>query len=277
MLEELIEKLDVAVRKLRGIGKLTEKNISESLREIRRVLLEADVNYKVVKDFISRVQEKAVGEDVIKSVTPGQQVVKIVHEELEELLGKEHTALRFNSVPPTVIMAVGLQGSGKTTFVAKLGYYLHKKGHQSLLVAADIYRPAAIQQLQTLAKSVNLSVYAEDSNDPVTIIKNAFKYARKNAYDVIILDTAGRLHIDETMMEELQNIRKAVNPAEILFVADSMTGQDAVRSALSFQEMLDFDGIVLTKLDGDAKGGAALSMRSVTGNTIKFVTSGEKL
>ncbi|MFH1943637.1 MAG: signal recognition particle protein [bacterium] len=277
MFEELIQKLDTAVRNLRGIGKLTEKNISESMREIRRVLLEADVNYKVVKDFIERVQEEAVGEHVLRSVSPGQQVVKIVHDEMVALLGRASASLQFGNIPPSVIMVVGLQGSGKTTFVGKLGVHLRKRNRIPMLVAADVYRPAAIAQLEMLGKSADLPVFSEGTERPVKISNDAVKEARKHGCDTLILDTAGRLHIDEAMMSELEEIQKAVKPVEILYVADSMTGQDAVRSAKAFLDRLNFTGIVLTKLDGDAKGGAALSIRAVTERPIKFISTGEKL
>lgn len=277
MFEELIQKLDVAVKKLRGMGKLTEKNLAESMREIRRVLLEADVNYRVVKDFVIHVQEKAVGEEVLQSVTPGQQVVKIVQDEMVRLLGQANVPLRFGNIPPSIVMVVGLHGSGKTTFVGKLGVYLSKRGRSPVLVAADVYRPAAVEQLKTLGESVDLPVFSVGAEKPVKIAREAVSYARKQGYDTLILDTAGRLHVDEKMMSELEEIKKAVKPEEILFVADGMTGQDAVRSANSFLDRLDFDGIVLTKLDGDAKGGAALSIRAVTGKPIKFITTGEKL
>ena len=277
MFDDLVEKLDITVRKIRGMGKLTEKNIAESMREIRRVLLEADVNYRVVKDFIARIQTKAIGEEVLKSVTPGQQVVKIVSDELVELLGHANVPLKSCHALPSVIMIVGLQGSGKTTFVGKLGAYLHKRGRSPLLVAADVYRPAAVEQLVTLGESVDLPVFTQASESPVKIVKEALASARKQGHDTLILDTAGRLHVDEAMMSELEDIKEAVEPTEILFVADGMTGQDAVRSAEAFLDRLDFDGIVLTKLDGDARGGAALSIRAVTGKPIKFVSVGEKL
>lgn len=276
MFDELIEKLDSAFRNLRGQGKLTEKNIAASMREIRRVLLEADVNFRVVKDFISRVETRAVGDKVLKSVTPGQQVVRIVHDELVALLGNSSAAVRFNQIPPTVILIVGLQGSGKTTFTGKLGVYLSRHGRNPLLVAADIYRPAAIDQLKTLGKTAGLPVFSMGTESPIDIAAAAVVEARKKGNDVLLLDTAGRLHIDEAMMTELADLKSALKPAEILFVADSMTGQDAVRSASAFQDRLDFDGVVLTKLDGDAKGGAALSIRAVTGKPVKFVSNGEK-
>jgi len=277
MFEDLIQKLDAAIKNLRGMGKLTEKNISDSMREIRRVLLEADVNYQVAKKFIAEVQEKALGEKVLQSITPGQQVVKIVHDAMVRLLGQAYVPIKFGSSLPSIVMIVGLQGSGKTTFAGKLGVYLRKQGHRPLLVAADIYRPAAIEQLQTIGKSCDLPVFSLASDKPKKIAKEAILYARKNSYDTLILDTAGRLHIDETMMSELEDMKKTVSPKEILFVADGMTGQDAVHSAKSFLDRLDFDGIVLTKMDGDAKGGAALSIRSVTERPIKFITTGEKL
>jgi signal recognition particle subunit SRP54 len=277
MFDELIQKLDSAVRKLRGLGKITEKNIAESMREVRRVLLEADVHYKVAKDFIDRVKSKAVGEEVLRSIAPGQQVVKVVYEEMVELLGRTNAPLALGNIPPSVIMIVGLQGSGKTTFSGKLGGYLKKRGHNPLLVAADIYRPAAVEQLQTLGKSIDITVFSNSSEVPVKIIRDGFAFARKKGFDILILDTAGRLHINDAMMSELEDIKKAVKPSEILFVADGMTGQDAVRSAEAFLEKLDFSGIVLTKLDGDAKGGAALSIKAVTGKPIKYISTGEKL
>ncbi len=277
MFDELIQKLDIAIKKLRGMGKMTEKNIAESMREIRRVLLEADVHYRVVKDFIAHIQVRAVGEEVLQSVAPGQQVVKIVQDELVRLLGRANVPLQFGRVSPATIMVVGLQGSGKTTFVGKLGVYLNKRGRSPLLVAADVYRPAAVEQLESLGKSVDLPVFSMGTEAPVRIVKKAVSHARKHGFDTLLLDTAGRLHIDEAMMAELEEIKKAVKPSEVLFVADGMTGQDAVRSATSFLDRLDFEGIVLTKLDGDAKGGAALSIRAVTGKPIKFITTGEKL
>ncbi|MEJ2626983.1 MAG: signal recognition particle protein [bacterium] len=276
MFEELIEKLDGAVRKIRGRGKLNEKNISESMREIRRVLLEADVNYKVAKKFVAEIKEKATGTEVFKSITPGQQVVKIVHDEMIKLLGSVPSSLHLKGAP-AVIMLTGLQGSGKTTLAGKLGVYLRKNNHNPLLVAADVVRPAAREQLQKVGESVDLPVYTQQKVSPLQIIKNAIKEALGNNNDVLILDTAGRLHIDEKMMDELKQIKKEVNPAEILYVADSMTGQDAVQSAQSFLEYIDFSGIVLTKLDGDAKGGAAMSIRAVTGKPVKFSSIGEKL
>jgi signal recognition particle subunit SRP54 len=277
MFDELVQKLDSAMRKLRGLGKITEKNIADSMREIRRVLLEADVNYKVAKDFIAKVQSKAVGQEVIQSIAPGQQVVKIVNDEMVQLLGKANEPIQFGKQHPTVIMVVGLQGSGKTTFVGKLGCYLRKQGRHPLLVAADVYRPAAVQQLQTLGKSADMGVFCQAGQNPLKIARDAVAEAKKNQLDTVILDTAGRLHIDNEMMSELATMKTAIQPAEILFVADSMTGQDAVRSATAFQEQLDYEGIVLTKLDGDAKGGAALSMTAITGKPIKFVSNSENL
>ena len=277
MLEDLTQKLESAFQKLRGYGKLNEKNIAESLKEIRRALLEADVNYKVVKDFVAAVQEKAVGEDVLRSVTPGQMIVKIVHDELVGLLGSSTMQMKTAGIPPTIIMLAGLQGSGKTTFAAKLANFLSKRGRKPMLVAADVYRPAAVQQLKVLGKSLNIPVYEEGLGDPVKISSNAVSAARNQFCDTIILDTAGRLHIDENMMAELTRVKGRVRPHEILFVADGMTGQDAVNAAKEFSDQLDFDGVVLTKMDGDARGGAALSIRAVTGKPIKFIGVGEKL
>ena len=277
MLEDLTGKLESTLRKLRGYGKLSEKNISESLKEIRRALLEADVNYKVAKDFIQSVQEKSIGEDVLKSVTPGQMIVKIVNDELIKLLGTSTTQLKTAGIPPSVIMVTGLQGSGKTTFSAKLGYFLQARGRKPMLAALDVYRPAAIQQLRVLGESLNIPVYDEGIGDPVKIGFNAVAEARRKLCDTIILDTAGRLHIDEQMMRELVNVKNRVRPHEILFVADGMTGQDAVNTAKEFSNQLDYDGVVLTKMDGDSRGGAALSIRAVTGKPIKFLGIGEKL
>ncbi|MBN2410294.1 signal recognition particle protein [candidate division KSB1 bacterium] len=276
MFQDLTEKFDHVLRKLKGHGKLSEKNISETMREIRRVLLEADVNYKVVKNFIHDVEQRALGQEVIKSITPGQLVVKIIHDELKKLMGDKNSHINFSNKIPGAIMLVGLQGSGKTTLAGKLGLYLRKKGRNPLLVAADVYRPAAIEQLKVVGRAINLSTYSEESKDPVAICKNAIQYARKNMKDTVILDTAGRLHIDDELMTELENINKAVEPDEILFVADGMTGQDAVNTAKTFSERLDFGGVVLTKMDGDARGGAALSIRAVTAKPIKFLSIGEK-
>jgi signal recognition particle subunit SRP54 len=277
MLESLTQKLESTFQKLRGRGKLTEKNIEDSLKEVRRALLEADANYKVVKDFISKVQAKALGEDVLRSVTPGQMIVKIVNDELVSLLGSSTTQLKTAGIPPTIIMLSGLQGSGKTTFAAKLANFLRKKGRKPMLVAADVYRPAAIQQLKVLGKSLNIPVYDEGTGDPVKIAFNAISASRRQFCDTIILDTAGRLHIDRAMMDELVKVKNRVRPHEILFVADGMTGQDAVNTAGEFANRLDFNGVVLTKMDGDSRGGAALSIRAVTGKPIKFIGIGEKM
>ena len=276
--EGLSEKLQSITRKLRGQARITESDLKEMLREVKLALLEADVNYKIVKDFISDVQEKALGQDVLKSLTPGQQVIKIVKDELVELLGGQESKINFTPNPPTIIMLVGLQGSGKTTTAGKLANILRKQGKKPLLVACDIYRPAAIKQLQVVGKQLDIPVYAnEQSKDVVHIAKQAINVAYSKLNDVIILDTAGRLHIDEQLMEELKNVKAGVKPHEILLVVDSMTGQDAVNVAQSFNENLGIDGVVLTKLDGDTRGGAALSVKKVTGRPIKFAATGEKL
>jgi signal recognition particle subunit SRP54 len=277
MLEDLTQRLESVFRKLRGFGTLTDKNISESMKEIRRALLEADVNYRVVKDFITAVESRAVGQDVVRSITPGQMVVKIVHSELIRLLGETTTQIKSAGIPPTIVMLAGLQGSGKTTFAGKLGDFLRRKGRHPMLVAADVYRPAAIDQLHIVGKSLNIPVYSETESDPISICQNAIGAARQRGSDVIILDTAGRLHIDNTMMQELETIKEKIKPHEILFVADGMTGQDAVNTAKEFCDRLEFDGIVLTKMDGDTRGGAALSIRSVTKKPIKFIGTGENL
>ncbi|MEJ2637032.1 MAG: signal recognition particle protein [Calditrichia bacterium] len=277
MFEDLTAKLETALKKIRGQGKLTDKNIADSLKEIRRALLEADVNYKVVKEFIQKVQDKAVGEEVVRSVTPGQQIVKIVHDELVNIMGQSRTDLKMAGIPPTVIMLAGLQGSGKTTFSAKLANFLRKKGRHPMLVAADIYRPAAIKQLEILGKNLSIPVFSQESQNAVDICRGSIKAAREQGADVVILDTAGRLHVDEDMMQELERIKAEVKPQEILFIADGMTGQDAVNAAKQFMERLDFDGVVLTKMDGDARGGAAISIRSVTDKPIKFMSTGEKM
>ncbi len=277
MFEDLNAKLESVIKKVRGQGKLTEKNIADSLKEVRRALLEADVNYKVAKGFIQNVQERAIGEEVLRSVTPGQQIVKIVHDELVHLMGTSSEDIKFAGIPPTVVMLSGLQGSGKTTFAAKLASYLRKKGRHPMLVAADVYRPAAIQQLEVLGKQLDIPVFAGDRRNAVAICKGSIKAAREQMRDVVILDTAGRLHIDEDMMLELENIKKELKPQEILFIADGMTGQDAVNAAKEFLNRLDFNGVVLTKMDGDARGGAALSIRAVTDRPIKFISMGEKL
>jgi signal recognition particle subunit SRP54 len=276
MFEELTGKLEGIFKKIRGQGRLSESNIKDALKEVKRALLEADVNYKVVKDFINRVETKAVGQEVLKSITPGQQIIKIVNDELTGLLGRDKVEMKFSAQPPTVFMLVGLQGSGKTTACGKLARYYRKKGRFPLLVAADVYRPAAIDQLKILGKSLDIPVYTI-KDDPVKISESAVDYARKEGKDLIIIDTAGRLHIDEPLMEELRKIKKAVSPQEIILVADAMTGQDAVNIAKTFEEKIGLDGIFLTKMDGDARGGAALSIRAVTGKPIKFVGVGEKL
>jgi len=276
MFQELTAKLEGILRKLKGQGVLTEKNIAETLREVRRVLLEADVNYKVAKEFVERVQQKAVGVEVLRSITPGQQVVKILYDELVALLGQSDAPLHTANIPPTVIMLVGLQGSGKTTFAGRLALYLRHRGHRPLLVAADVKRPAAIEQLKVVGQKVNVPVLADGGADPVEICARAIGYARQHALDTAIVDTAGRLHIDEAMMQELVEIKARLRPHEILFVADGMTGQDAVNTAKEFLQRLDFDGVVLTKMDGDARGGAALSIRAVTCKPIKFISTGEK-
>ena len=276
MLEDLTQKLETVFQKLRGYGTLTEKNVGDSMKEIRRALLEADVNYKVVKDFVSSVQEKSIGQDVLRSVTPGQMIVKIVHSELIDLLGETSTQIKISGIPPTIVMLAGLQGCGKTTFAGKLAQFFRKKGRHPMLVAADVYRPAAIEQLKIVGKSLDIPVYSEDSGEPVKICSQAIAEARQLACDLLILDTAGRLHIDDEMMRELEEIKGKVKPHEILFVADGMTGQDAVNTAKEFCTRLEFDGIVLTKLDGDSRGGAALSIRAVTQKPIKFIGVGEK-
>ena len=276
MFEDLTSKLEGIFKKIRGQGRLSESNIKDALKEVRRALLEADVNYKVVKDFIAQVEAKAIGQDVLKSITPGQQVIKIVNDELTALLGRDKVDMKFSALPPTIFMLVGLQGSGKTTACGKLARYYRKKGRFPLLVAADIYRPAAIDQLKILGKSLDIPVYTI-KDDPVKISESAVEHARKEGRDLVIIDTAGRLHIDEPLMEELRKIKRAVSPQEIILVADAMTGQDAVNIAKTFEEKIGLDGVFLTKMDGDARGGAALSIRAVTGKPIKFVGIGEKL
>ncbi|MBI4829964.1 MAG: signal recognition particle protein [Candidatus Lindowbacteria bacterium] len=278
MFEALSDKLQKTFKNLRGLGKLSEKNMKDGLRDVRMALLEADVSYKVVKDFIAHVQDKAMGREVLESITPGQQVVKIVYDELVHLMGGTAEPLGFSAEPPTIIMLIGLQGSGKTTTAAKLARNLRTRGHQPLLVAADVYRPAAVRQLEILAEQLGIPSFSvEKSGDPVAICNEAAQYARRNARDVVILDTAGRLHINDELIEELQRIRDALKPKEILLVADSMTGQDAVNVAENFHSRVGITGVILTKLDGDARGGAALSIRSVTGKPIKFAGIGEKL
>ncbi len=276
--ENLSEKLQAVFKQLRGKGKLTEKDVKEAMREVKLALLEADVNFKIVKQFINKVNERAVGSEVLESLTPGQQVIKIVNEELIELMGSSQSKLTFSSKPPTVYMMVGLQGAGKTTTSGKLAGLLKKQGKSPLLVACDVYRPAAIKQLQVVGNNYGIPVFEMgDKLNPVDIAKESLQYAAKNKHDVILIDTAGRLHINEELMEELKNIKEVVRPQEILLVVDAMTGQDAVTVADSFNGQLGVDGIILTKLDGDARGGAALSVRSVTGKPIKYIGMGEKM
>ena len=276
--ESLADKLQQTFKKLRGRGKLSESDVSEALREVRMALLEADVNFKVAKDFVARIKERAIGQEVLGSLTPGQQVVKIVNDELTELLGGTQSRITISSRPPTIIMLVGLQGAGKTTTAGKLAHLLKKQNKKPLLVAADIYRPAAIKQLEVLGKQLDIPVFSlGDKENPVTIAEKAIYHANTMARDVVIIDTAGRLHINEELMGELKAIRQTVKPHEILLVVDAMTGQDAVTVAESFNGALGIDGVILTKLDGDARGGAALSIKSVTGRPIKFAGMGEKL
>ena len=276
--EGLSSRLQEITRKIRGKARITESDLKEMLREVKLALLEADVNYKIVKEFIATIQEKALGQDVLKSLTPGQQVVKIVKDELVELLGGQTSQINFTPNPPTIIMLVGLQGSGKTTTAGKLANILRKQGKKPLLVACDVYRPAAIKQLQVVGAQLNIPVFAnENSKDVVHIARQALSVAMSKLNDVIILDTAGRLHIDEELMQELKNLKSNIKPHEILLVVDSMTGQDAVNVAQSFSDNVGIDGIVLTKLDGDTRGGAALSVKKVTGKPIKFAATGEKL
>ena len=276
--ESLSEKLNAAFKKLRGKGRLKEADIKEAMREVRLALLEADVGYKVVRDFVNTVSQRSLGADVLESLTPAQMVIKIVNEELCTLMGGENAKITISSKPPTIIMLVGLQGSGKTTNAAKLAAYMRKhNGKNPLLAACDIYRPAAILQLQTVGKQLNIPVFEMGTANPVEIAKASVAHANKHGNDVIFLDTAGRLHIDEVLIDELKAIKSAVNPTEILLVVDAMTGQDAVNAASAFNDALGIDGVILTKLDGDARGGAALSVRAVTGKPIKFAGTGEKL
>lgn len=278
MFESLSDKLERSFKLLKGQGRITEINVAETLKDVRRALLDADVNFKIAKQFTDTVKQKALGQNVLTAVKPSQMMVKIVHDELVELMGGDKTDINIKT-NPSVILIAGLQGSGKTTFSCKLaGLLKSKRGKNPMLVAADIYRPAAIEQLRVLGSQINVPVYTEEgSKDPVSIATNAIKEAKKNGYDLVIIDTAGRLAIDEAMMKEISSIKKAVNPHEILFVVDSMTGQDAVNTAKEFNDRLDFDGVVLTKLDGDTRGGAALSIKAVVNKPIKFVSSGEKL
>jgi signal recognition particle subunit SRP54 len=277
MFDALSDKLQSALGDLRGRGVLDEEAISRAMREVRLALLEADVNFGVVKEFVAQVRERALGEDVRKSLTPGQQVVKIVHEELTELLGSSDSRLAFSQRPPTTILLAGLQGSGKTTAAGKLALLLEKEGRQPALVAADLQRPAAIDQLVQLGAQVGVPVYADERTDPVKAVRDGIEQAKAASRDVVILDTAGRLHVDEALMEELAAVRREAKPTNVLLVLDAMTGQEAVNVAQAFQERIDFDGVVLTKLDGDARGGAALSVRAVTGRPIKLASLGEKL
>ncbi len=278
MFEGLSDRLERSFKILKGHGRITEINVAESVKEIRKALIEADVSYKIAKDFTGHVKEKALGQNVLNAVKPGDLMVKIVHDELAELMGGEQVDINITG-NPAVILIAGLQGSGKTTFTAKLASYLKsKKGKQPLLVAGDVYRPAAINQLKVLGEQVGVEVYTEEGNpDPVKIAGNAVKYAKANAKNIVIVDTAGRLAIDEQMMNEISSIKQAINPHEILFVVDAMTGQDAVNTAKAFNDLLDFDGVVLTKLDGDTRGGAALTIKTVVNKPIKFVGIGEKM
>jgi signal recognition particle subunit SRP54 len=277
MFDALSEKLQSALGDLRGRGVLDEEAISRAMREVRLALLEADVNFGVVKEFVAQVRERALGEEVRKSLTPGQQVVKIVHEELTELLGSADSRLAFSPRPPTTILLAGLQGSGKTTAAAKLALLLGKEGRKPALVAADLQRPAAVDQLVQLGAEIEVPVYADERSDPVQAVREGIERAKADERDVVVLDTAGRLHVDEPLMEELAAVRREAKPTNVLLVLDAMTGQEAVNVAQAFQERIDFDGVVLTKLDGDARGGAALSVRAVTGRPIKLASLGEKL
>lgn len=278
MLDTLSARLGQTFKKLRGYGKISESNIKDGMREIRMALLEADVHYKVAKNFIDDVQERAIGLEVLKSITPGQQVVKIVHEELIKLMGDEASALTFAKKSPTIFLFIGLQGSGKTTTAGKLGRYLKKQGKKTMLVAADVYRPAAVKQLEVVARNAGLLCYADpNSKDPIAICRAALEQGQNEETDCMIIDTAGRLHIDQELIQELVKIKAALTPQEILFVADSMTGQEAVNISKNFHDALGIDGVILTKLDGDARGGAALSIKAVIDKPIKFVGIGEKL
>ena len=275
--ESLTEKLSATFKKLRGKGRLSEADVKEAMKEIKMALLEADVNFKVVKNFVATVSQRAVGTDVMESLTPGQMIVKIVNEELTALMGGGDSKLNISSAPPTVVMLVGLQGAGKTTNGAKLAGLMKKQGKRPLLAACDVYRPAAIQQLEVVGGQLDIPVFQMGQINPVDIAKAAVEHARKHGNDMVFLDTAGRLHVDEQLMDELRNIKAAVNPTEILLVVDAMIGQDAVNAAKAFDDALDISGVMLTKLDGDARGGAALSIRAVTGKPIKFAGIGEKL
>ena len=274
--ESLTEKLSNAFKKLRSKGKLTESDVKEAMREVRLALLEADVNFKVAKDFTNRVTEKAIGAEILESLTPGQQVVKLVNDELVELMGGAAARIAVPNHPPCIIMLCGLQGSGKTTHAGKLAYMMRKEGRHPMLVACDVYRPAAIEQLKVVGQKAGVEVFEMGQINPVKITQEALKYAKDHGNDTVIIDTAGRLHIDEALMNELKEVKAAVKPHEIMLVVDAMTGQDAVNVAKSFNEALGIDGVILTKLDGDTRGGAALSVRAVTGKPIKFVGTGEK-
>jgi signal recognition particle subunit SRP54 len=278
MFEDLSSKIESAVQSLKGQSRITDVNIAETVREIRRALLDADVNLEVARQFTKDIKETVMGSDVLTSVNPGQQFTKIVYDEMVKMLGEERSDLAVAHTPPTVILVAGLQGSGKTTFVAKLARYLKKENNRNpILAAADVYRPAAINQLKTLAGEIDVPVYSIEQKDPVRVAKEAVSMAKSLALDTVIIDTAGRLHVDEKMMDEVAEIKKAVNPNEILFVVDAMTGQDAVNTAKAFNETINFDGVVLSKMDGDTRGGAALSIRSVVKKPIKFMSTGEKL
>ncbi len=277
MFANLSEKLNNAFKKFKNKGKLTESDVKEGMREVKLALLEADVNFKVVRDFVKKVTERAVGSEVLESLLPAQQIVKIVHEELISLMGESNTKLQISSRPPTVIMMVGLQGSGKTTHSAKLADMYKKLGKRPLLVACDVYRPAAIDQLKVVGAQIDVPVFEMGKSDPVEIAKKGLEYAKLHGHDMVFIDTAGRLHVDELLMHELKNIKEAVSPTEIILVVDAMTGQDAVNVASSFNEQLDITGVLLSKLDGDTRGGAALSIRYITGKPIKFIGTGEKL
>jgi signal recognition particle subunit SRP54 len=278
MFESLTEKLESIFKRLKGKGLLKEEDVELALKEIRLALLEADVNFRVVKDLFQKIKEKAIGKEVLESLTPGQQVIKIVNEEISELLGKTNSKIQLSPNPPTILMMVGLHGSGKTTTAAKLARLFKKEGRRPMLVAADLQRPAAIDQLVTLGSQIDVPVYySKEIHDPITLCNESVKKARLEARDIVILDTAGRLHIDDSLMTELRKIKENVLPKEVIFVADAMTGQDAVNIARNFEDQIGIDGIILTKMDGDARGGAALSIRAITGKPIKFIGVGEKI
>jgi len=276
MLESLSSKLQKALRDIKGEGRVSERHIDESMREVRMALLEADVNFKVVKDFVANIKEKALGQDVLKSLTPGQQIIKIVRDELIELLGREAVGLQYAKTPPSVIMMVGLQGSGKTTSTGKLARWLEKNGRRPLMVSTDVYRPAAIEQLSIISKAIEIPAFESETMEAVKRADEAYRQCRNMGFDVLLVDTAGRLHIDDQLMSELEALRDLLNPSEILLVADVMTGQDAVNSASEFNRRLQLTGVLLSKMDGDARGGAALSIKAVTGTPVKFLGTGEK-